>query len=88
MCLILFAILWGIRKKLKVPGVLFGIYLIFNGIERFFIELIRVNTKYDIFGLHPTQAEIISLLLVLTGIAFIIYRKKKGEPVMDSPKAK
>ena len=29
---------------------LFFIYLILNGIERFFIEKIRVNTKYDIFG--------------------------------------
>ena len=59
---------------------LFGIYLIFNGVERFFIELIRVNTKYDIFGIHPTQAEIISLLLVLGGIGLIWYLKKKNPP--------
>ncbi|RYD89036.1 MAG: diacylglyceryl transferase, partial [Sphingobacteriales bacterium] len=45
MCLLLFAVLWSIRDRIRVPGVFFGIYLILNGIERFFIELIRVNTK-------------------------------------------
>ncbi|WP_245752701.1 prolipoprotein diacylglyceryl transferase family protein [Chitinophaga arvensicola] len=75
-CLILFGILWGIRKKVTTPGVIFGIYLILNGVERFFIEKIRVDTRYDIFGFHPTQAEIISTLLVIGGIVLIsIYRK-------------
>ncbi|HLR36460.1 MAG TPA: prolipoprotein diacylglyceryl transferase family protein [Chitinophagaceae bacterium] len=80
-CLILFVILWSVRKKIKIPGMLFGIYLIFNGIERFFIELIRVNTKYDIFGIHPTQAEIISSLLVIAGIILIYYVKRKNPPL-------
>src|SRR5699024_8836342 len=80
-CLILFVILWSVRKKIKIPGMLFGIYLIFNGIERFFIELIRVNTKYDIIGIHPTQAEIISSLLVIAGIILIYYVKRKNPPL-------
>jgi phosphatidylglycerol:prolipoprotein diacylglycerol transferase len=69
MMVIVFIILWSIRKKIKTPGVLFSIYLILNGIERFFIEHIRVNNTYDIFGHHITQAEIISPILVLIGIA-------------------
>lgn len=68
MCLILFLILWSVRKKLKVPGTLFALYLILNGLERFFIEKIRVNTRLDIFGFQPTQAEVISSLLIITGI--------------------
>ncbi len=80
-CLILFAVLWSIRKKIKIPGLLFGIYLIMNGVERFFVELIRVNTRYSIFGIHPTQAEIISSLLVLSGILLIIYVRKKKAPL-------
>ena len=55
------------RKKIKAPGALFGLYLIFNGLERFMIEKIRVNTTYDIFGFHPTQAELISTMLMLIG---------------------
>lgn len=80
MCLILFGILWYFRKKIQVPGRIFALYLILNGIERFLIEKIRVNTKYDIFGFHPTQAEIISSLLVLTGIIlWIVLGKMKKE---------
>lgn len=65
---ILFSILWAVRKKLQAPGQLFGLYLMMNGIERFFIEKIRVNSTYDIFGFHPTQAEIISTALFMIGV--------------------
>jgi len=83
-CLGLFFLLWSLRKRLKIPGLLFSVYLIVNGIERFFVEKIRVNTKYDIFGWHPTQAEIISFLLVVTGVTLFFtlrsrYQKKQGE---------
>ncbi|HVZ96328.1 MAG TPA: prolipoprotein diacylglyceryl transferase family protein, partial [Chitinophagaceae bacterium] len=71
-CTLLFLFLWSIRKRIKAPGVIFSIYLLLNGIERFLIETIRVNNTYSIFGIHPTQAEIISLLLVITGIAGIL----------------
>jgi phosphatidylglycerol---prolipoprotein diacylglyceryl transferase len=76
MCTILFFILWAIRKKISTPGVLFGIYLMMNGAERFLIEKIRVNTQYHFLGLHPSQAEIISIVLFLTGIVVIWYCKK------------
>jgi len=82
-CLGLFFLLWFLRKRLKVPGTLFGIYLVVNGIERFFIEKIRVNSKYDIFGFHPTQAEIISFLLVVAGAT--IYFKLKAKPPQKMP---
>ena len=58
------------------PGVMFSVYLILNGIERFLIEKIRVNNKYDIFGLKITQAEIISSLLIILGIIGIFYFRK------------
>ncbi|MBS1601011.1 MAG: prolipoprotein diacylglyceryl transferase, partial [Bacteroidetes bacterium] len=76
-CLLLFFIIWRVRKKFTVPGTLFGFYLVVNGIERFFIEKIRVNTKYDIFGFHPTQAEIISSLLLISGTLLLIILPKK-----------
>lgn len=72
-CLLLFALLWALRKRIQIPGLLFSIYLIVNGLERFTIELIRVNTKYHIFGLNPTQAELISFTFILSGIAGIFY---------------
>jgi len=70
-CIALFLFLWWLRKYIKTPGLMFGIYLILNGAERFLIELIRVNTKYHVFGIAFTQAEFISAVLVLTGIGFV-----------------
>jgi prolipoprotein diacylglyceryltransferase len=72
-CLGLFVLLWTLRKRIKIPGVLFGIYMILNGIERFLIEKIRVNNKMDFLGLELTQAEIISSTLVILGLAGIVY---------------
>lgn len=71
-CVLLFFFLWSIRKQIKTPGVLFCIYLIINGLERFFIELIRVNSKYHIGSFGFTQAELISTILVLGGSIGII----------------
>lgn len=75
-CLLLFAFLWSIRKKIKIPGRMFAIYLVLNGIERFFIEQIRVNTKYHFLGLNPTQAEIISFGLIVAGIVLYVIAPK------------
>jgi len=76
-CSLLFLLLWAIRKRTKIPGVIFGIYLILNGLERFVVEKIRVNTTYSIFGFHPTQAEIISFCLFVSGICLIIIQARK-----------
>ncbi len=77
-CTLLFLFLWAIRNRIKTAGVMFGIYLILNGLERFAVELIRVNNTYSIFGFNPTQAEIISSALVITGILFIFVARKRA----------
>tara|TARA_B110000003_G_scaffold276498_1_gene323325 strand:- start:3961 stop:5103 length:1143 start_codon:yes stop_codon:yes gene_type:complete len=78
MCLLFFSFLWAIRKRIHIPGILFCIYLAMNGVERFFIEKIRINTEYDILG-GITQAEIISTCLVLIGIvgSYLLYSRNK-----------
>jgi len=70
-CILLFFFLWSIRDKIKASGVLFGIYMILAGVERFFIELIRVNTKYHVAGIAFTQAELISIFMVIGGCILI-----------------
>jgi phosphatidylglycerol:prolipoprotein diacylglycerol transferase len=71
---LIFVFLWNIRKKIKIAGVLFCIYLILNGIERFLIEKIRIN--HDMIG-EQTQAEIISFSLILIGILGIYFLNKR-----------
>jgi len=78
-CLLLFLLLWSLRKRFKVPGTLFGFYLILNGIERFLVEKIRVNNRLDIFGFRPTQAEVISSFLIISGIAIWIVLKRRAD---------
>ncbi len=78
--ILFFAILWSQRKKFVSPGALFSVYLIFNGLERFFIELIRVNTTlFEIGSYHVTQAEIIALCLVILGVMGLIWTKKRAK---------
>ena len=76
-CLILTGFLFLLRNKMKVPGTLFAVYLMFNGFERFIVEKIRVNTQYHFLGLHPTQAELISSCLVIAGIILLVVLPKK-----------
>jgi phosphatidylglycerol:prolipoprotein diacylglycerol transferase len=75
-CFILFLILWKVRHYIKYPGMLFGVYLMLNGLERFTIELIRVNTKYHVAGIAFTQAEMISLILFISGALLVSYSWK------------
>ncbi len=76
-CIAFFFFLWSMRKKFTVPGMMFSVYLLLNGIERFFVELIRVNTKYHVNGFAFTQAQLISSCLILLGVFGIFYFRKK-----------
>lgn len=77
---LLFGLLWAVRKHPYRNGWLFSLYLVFNGVERFLIEKIRVNNEFDILGLTVTQAEVISSLIILTGIVGLALTWKPREP--------
>ena len=72
--LIFFLILMRQRKNEMKTGMLFFIYLIMNGFARFSIEFIRLNPVTSI-GL--TQAQIVAICFILTGIAGLLYVIKK-----------
>lgn len=77
-CILLFVFLWRIRKRFTRPLQMFGVYLVLNGLERFLIELVRVNYKYNWGFIHPTQAEIIAGCLIISGLLlFFFYRPKE-----------
>ena len=71
-------LLWLWRRKIRIGGMMFALYLIFNGIERFFIEGIRVNERYDYFGVNWSQAQYISVLLIIAGVLTAVYLYKNG----------
>jgi phosphatidylglycerol:prolipoprotein diacylglycerol transferase len=71
-CILLFFFLWSIRDRIKIPGVMFGIYLILNATERFLIEFIRVNTRYHIGSISFPQAQLIAIFLFIFGVILIL----------------
>ncbi len=66
----IFAFLVAIRKKIHIPGALFAIYLMLNGLERFLIEFVRINERYA-FGLSLSQ--FIALGLIALGAGLLYY---------------
>ncbi|WP_017257673.1 prolipoprotein diacylglyceryl transferase [Pedobacter arcticus] len=82
-----FLILWLSRKQMKVPGTMFTLFLIVNGLERFFIEFIRVNPKHIFLGMFITQAQIIALIFIVGGVlglAIIIFKgNRTGDYLHD-----
>lgn len=78
--LIVFAILWSLRRRTAGTGWLFGVYLMFAGTERFLVEFLRA--KDDRFLGPFTVAQLTSVVLVMIG-AYLwaaLYREKEVDP--------
>src|SRR5262249_31318668 len=65
----IFLVLRLLKKRKMKDGVLFSIFLILAGIERFLIEFIRLNPKI-VAGL--TEAQIVSVVLILIGVVQLL----------------
>jgi prolipoprotein diacylglyceryltransferase len=79
MALALFGVLWfWVRKMSLKPGQVFGIYLIFAGVERFLIESIREHgdSLYQIGEMLFSQAQMISLVLFVVGVCVLLLTQK------------
>lgn len=76
MGVVIFFILWKLRLKLQIPGMLFGVYLMLMAVQRFGIEFLRLN-PVTAFGL--SQAQLFSVLLFFVGMGVVfVLRKKQG----------
>lgn len=82
MGLIIFSILWFTRKRMKYAGQMFFAYLALNGLERFVIEQIRVNSTFNFLGMQITQAEMIASILMIIGIVGFLLCKKMEKYVV------
>ena len=69
-------LLWRLRDRFA-PGVLFGLYLILAGVERFLVELIRRNDSV-VAGL--TQPQLLSLAMLALGGAIVAARWNAPQP--------
>jgi phosphatidylglycerol:prolipoprotein diacylglycerol transferase len=69
-------VLWQLRDRFA-PGVLFGLYLILAGIERFLVEFIRRN---EAVAAGLTLAQLVSLAMIAGGTALVLTRRSAPRP--------
>jgi phosphatidylglycerol---prolipoprotein diacylglyceryl transferase len=61
MCLVAY-LLWWLRDRVR-PGVVFALYLLLSGLERFLVEFIRRNSEV-LAGLTVPQLESVALMVI------------------------
>jgi phosphatidylglycerol:prolipoprotein diacylglycerol transferase len=81
---LIFAILWRFRRHNYASGWLFALYLGLSGVERFLVERIRINPKYHLFGMAFTQAEMLSVMMMIAGLVGLIYFSRSRRAVTAS----
>jgi phosphatidylglycerol:prolipoprotein diacylglycerol transferase len=80
--IVLFAVLWVVRKKVSTTGALFAFYIMGYGVVRFFIEFFREPDVQLGFVLGPfSMGQLLCLLMILAGAAIYALRRKS----MTSP---
>jgi phosphatidylglycerol:prolipoprotein diacylglycerol transferase len=70
--LVMFGILWRLRKHRHAEGWLFGVYLVLAGLERFIVEFFRAKDDRFVAGL--TYAQLIGLAFVAVGVVIMMLR--------------
>jgi phosphatidylglycerol:prolipoprotein diacylglycerol transferase len=71
---LVFAILWSLRKKGYAPGTLGWLYLLLAGFARFVVEFWRIN---PLIGLSLSEAQLFSLVLMVGGLLLLFLRPAK-----------
>jgi phosphatidylglycerol---prolipoprotein diacylglyceryl transferase len=74
-----FAVLWAWRKRPRPVGWLFGLYLVFAGMERFLVEILRAKDDRLIAGTF-TLAQLTSILLIAVGVWLLTAWKGSPDP--------
>jgi len=74
-----FAVLWAWRKQSRPVGWLFGLYLVFAGVERFLVEILRAKDDRLIAGTF-TLAQLTSIVLVAVGAWLLTAWKGSPDP--------
>ncbi len=74
-------LLWHWRDRFR-PGMLFALYLVFAGIERFLVEFVRRN-KEVAAGLTAAQFE--SLASLILGLALAVWLARRPRSTVGAP---
>lgn len=71
-------ILWIVKKKVKVYGIISGLFVFFYGVFRFILEFFREpDFQLGYYFGFITMGQILCFLMIVSGIGVIIYSKNK-----------
>jgi prolipoprotein diacylglyceryl transferase len=72
----IFLILFFVIRKInnRFDGLIFASYIILYSSIRFFMEFLRLDSVYNIFGIHIAQ--IVCIIMIICAASFIIYSYK------------
>ncbi len=75
---LVFLVLWSLRSRLKDGRIAIGLYFILYSIARFVIEFFREpDVHLGLLWFELSMGQLLSVAMLLAGIGFIIYAKKK-----------
>lgn len=72
----MFALLWVLRKRIRRPGVMLGLFFILAAVPRFLVEFIRLNPRYASLSL----SQWISIALLVLGVGLIVRSRALPDP--------
>lgn len=81
MCFVIFLILWSLRKRFTyAPGIIFSIFMMMIGVQRFAIEQWRDlsgRDTYGFLGMQFRQSELISVAMFTLGLVATVFLYRK-----------
>lgn len=77
--LVLMAILWIVKSRVKIYGIIGGLFVGFYGIFRFIIEFFREpDSQLGYYFGFITMGQILCFLMIIAGVGLLIHAKKKN----------
>lgn len=80
--LLIFAVLWALRRRPAPAGRLFGLYLVLTGVERFLVELVRAKDDRFLWGFTTAQA--VAIVALLGGLLLLAALRHRRAPAATS----
>lgn len=77
--LLLFIILWWVKTKAKIHGIISGLFVSLYGLFRFIVEFYREpDSQLGYYFGQMTMGQILCFLMIIAGMGIIVYSKKKN----------
>lgn len=82
----LFLVLWSLRRRIRTPGAMLGLYLIGYGTVRFFIEFFREpDAHLGFVFLRFSMGQLLCAAMILGGIALVALYRRMPPPREPPP---